>query len=536
MCILFHGIFLGETPSSALNKITSKSLKSFLGEYHYQGVSVLIDRKEEKIYAVGDPGASRAVFYFVLPEIFVLTTDMELFKQLQKVLGIQLKLDIITLYEIVVFNTFISRKTLYRSVNRLLPGEYIVIKTNRNAFEYEVNRYWDVMNEEIPNDADRNTVHLLIRCIVNQLNKYCEELRDRKLIVPISGGLDSVLLLLLMLKTRKCRHVLAWHTNLGKRMELLLSKLIAIKVKVPLYIELYQEKWLRDIYIKLLGDMLKLIGYPREGEASSPYLILAQSMRSRFIDEKIFTVGGEVGDSIFGGHDYYKFFAIQLLLEKRFVEFLRFMKVLKRYNYYGWKFIPIRSILLQLILRFYKLRYQYIKSKIRKISRIKNKKLIELITSYLTKLSSVIYDAPKHRYYHRIVANMLIHKAPHISYARVKAEESQGIITYLPFASRCVAEMVMKIPPECFYFPIGSRSLQRLVLKWLGAPPLLYLQPKSYFSTPNQILKDHTISSHMRKFVENCWVNKYIKIDKLSLHHLHNVFNICIMSSGIRSP
>ena len=68
VCTLFHGIFLGETPSSALNKITSKSLKSFLGEYHYQGVSVLIDRKEEKIYAVGDPGASRAVFYFVLPE------------------------------------------------------------------------------------------------------------------------------------------------------------------------------------------------------------------------------------------------------------------------------------------------------------------------------------------------------------------------------------------------------------------------------------------------------------------------------------
>jgi len=527
--ILLHGVFFEETPFSVLNKTVPRF---FLGEYRHQGILVLINKKEEKVYVIGDPGATRTVFYLVSPKMFVLTTDMRLLKLLQKALNIQLKPDILTLYEIMAFNSIVSRRTLYKGINRLLPGEYIVVKTNHGAFEYEISKYWNIMDENMTSNADKKPVASLIKQMINQLSKYYEELQGQKTIIPISGGLDSALLLLLAMKAEKYRQILALHVNLENRMELLLSKLITTKAKVPLHIEFFQEQWLKDNYIELLSDMLKLIGYPREGEASSPYLILARSMRSRFPSETLFTIGGEVGDSIFGGHDYYKFFAVQLLLEKRIAELLKLMKVLRRYNYYGWKFIPVRTIFLQLVLRFYKLRYQYFKSKVHKFSRIRNKKLIRLVAQYLTELSDVFYNAPSHKYYHKMVANMLIHKAPHIAYARVKAEESQRIITYLPFASRYIVEVAMRIPPEYFYFPIGPRSLQRLILKYLGAPPTLYLQTKGYFSIPSQILRNHTISSHMKKIVENCWISRYVEIDKLSTHQIHNIFNICIMNAA----
>jgi len=60
---------------------------------------------------------------------------------------------------------------------------------------------------------------------------------------------------------------------------------------------------------------LSIIGYPREGDASLPYLVLAQHVRDKGIK---FSIGGEGGDSIFWGFDYYKFFATQLILEKEF--------------------------------------------------------------------------------------------------------------------------------------------------------------------------------------------------------------------------
>jgi hypothetical protein len=141
----------------------------------------------------------------------------------------------------------------------------------------------------------------------------------------------------------------------------------------------------------------------------------------------------------------------------------------------------------------------------------------------------VLYSAPAHDYYLEMLRKMLIHKASHLVHARVKAEESQGIVTFLPNALREVIELIMQVPPEYFFFPIGSRSLPRLILKYLGAPQAIYLQSKSGFDITEYILKDPRILSYMKNYINNCWVSRYIKISNLGIPQIHNLFNVCMI-------
>jgi len=164
---------------------------------------------------------------------------------------------------------------------------------------------------------------------------------------------------------------------------------------------------------------------------------------------------------------------------------------------------------------------------------MKSKKLNKLIIQYLTELSDSFYNASTHSYYHEILGRMLTFKASHLVHTRVKAEESHGITVFLPYALRETIELIMRIPPEYFFFPIGSRSLPRLILKYFGAPPALYLQFKSGFSTTAYILRDQEILSYMRNFVSNCWMSKYVKMDKLTPFEIHNLFNVCLVTSNV---
>jgi|GEM_PF-3162742 len=526
LVLLLHGIFLGETPLSLLDK-KADDFEAFSKKYKHQGVLVLIDKERRIIRVLGDPLGTRIVFYSINPKAFIISTDMKLLRSTIQALDGQLERDVLALYEIMNLGYIVSRRSIFKNVSRLLPGEGIAIRVSKNTFEYNVIRYWNIMPINM-SCGNKDVVVQLLKYVVDQLNSYCKETLGLEIAVPISGGIDSSLLLLLASKSQECRQIRAIHVNIENRMELLLSNLISIKVGVPIYIVTFLLSQLKEEYIQTLDRILKIIGYPREGDASLPYLVLAQHMRDKGIK---FSIGGDDADSIFGGYDYHKFFATQLILEKRILEFLKLVKILREYNYSLEKLSSIvLKTLFQLILRSYSLRYRYFKSRLYKFSQARSKRLKELIAQYLAELSSVLYNASVHNYYYEILGKVLVHKASHLVHTRVKAEESQGIITFLPYASREIIELIMQIPPEYFFLPIGSRSLPRLLLKSLDTPPIIYLQPKSGFDITAYILRDPEILSYMKKSINNCWVAKYIKTDRLTPTQIHALLNICLVS------
>lgn len=529
--LLLHGIFLGETPSSLFGKLIN-NFKAFSKEYKHQGVLALIDSKERIIKILGDPVGTRSIFFFIIPEMFIVSTDMKFLRSVAHALGIQLEQDVLALYEIIAFGYIVSRRTIFKNVNRLLPGEILSVDASKGVFGHLVSRYWNM--EPVSTHYEyRKIIAKLLKYLIDQLNNYCKETIGTEIAVPISGGIDSSLLLLLASKTEKCSQIRAVHVNFENHRELLLSKYISIKAKTPLDAHIIPLLQLRENYIQELIDMLRIVGYPREGDASLPYLVLA-----RFLKEKefVFSIGGDDADSVYGGYDYYKFFAMQLILQKRILELLKLMKILRKYNYSGEKqyFISLH-ILLQFILGFYPIRYQHFKLHLHRLSSIKNKRVISLIAQYLAELSSILYSASAHNYYHEMLRKMLIHKASHLVHTRVKAEESQGIVTFLPNALREVIELIMQIPPEYFFFPIGSRSLPRLILKYLGAPQAIYLQSKSGFDITTYVLRDPEILSYMENYINNCWVSRYVKKADADSLQKHNLFNICIITKHCKN-
>ena len=166
---------------------------------------------------------------------------------------------------------------------------------------------------------DAKAVKMLLRLFIDELDRYCEEAsrKESEIFVPISGGLDSSLLLLLTSKTKECKHIHAIHVNMGNPKEFALSKLIANKVGVPIHVILVPLSYLKNNLVDMLSKLVRLIGYPRERDSSLPYLILALFMKSHHSKRVLFSIGGDDADTIFGGYDYYKLFATQLILEKR---------------------------------------------------------------------------------------------------------------------------------------------------------------------------------------------------------------------------
>jgi asparagine synthetase B (glutamine-hydrolysing) len=523
--LLLYGAFLGEN-TSLIDK-TINDLPAFIKNYSYQGVTVLFDLKNAIIIVIGDPGPARAVFYLSRDNIFVISTDMNIIKAVANILGINLRPDIFTLFELIVLGSKISRRTAYKGIKRLLPGEYINIKIEndkKHLFKITIERYWDIIQSEIDNEINMvffaNTLH-------EQLAAFCQETGKFPIAVPVSGGLDSTYLLFVA-KHAGCVQILSPHLNLGSKQEEILSKYVTTKASVPyLYFSLpYIDS---SNYIQQVIKLLKLIGYPREGDASLPYLLLAHKLKGIK-----FSLGGEASDPVFGGDDFYKYFAVQLIKQKRFRELWNLIKVLEKYNYHDENIITITfKILTQVLFNFYFIRYRHFLSITRKYIRTESNALKKIIAQYFAELTRPLYEAPNQNYYYRIIANILRYKTSHLAQARIKSDESQGIFTFLPFATRRVLEAFMNIPVDTVFFPWGSRSILRLFLKYMGLPPAIYLQRKSGFDITSNVLRDLNILTYMKEVVLKCWASKYVKIDKLTPYQIHNLFNFCVSLGSI---
>ncbi|MGB9826895.1 MAG: asparagine synthase-related protein [Thermosphaera sp.] len=525
--IFFNGVFLGETPTSLFSSIIN-NFEDFVRDYQHQGVLALINAREEVIKVVGDPASTRTIFYLTTPKMFIISTDMELLKSIAKILDIQLEADILAIYEIILLGSIVSRRTMYKKVERLLPGEYIVVKPAENStLEFAVKRYWDVSSTITEYKEDKGAIISLVKTMNVQLKQFCEETDGSEVVIPISGGIDSTLLLLLATKAEKCSHIHAVHVNLGVYQELLFSRLVATIFKVPYTYSVLSNTLLNNTYIQMLSRLLRIIGYPREGDASLPYLILAQHIKG-----VRFSLGGDDSDSIFGGYDYYKYFGAQLIMEEKIGKLVKLLRILRKYNYNREKLAStICKIIRQAIFRYHPLRYFYFKLYLRKILTPKGKRLGKKIAQYLAEVSRELYEGPPQRYYHHILAKIPTYKTSHLVHTRVKADEYHEIIVYLPFATRKILEIIMKIPAEYFFFPIGSRSLARLLLKYFGVPPAIYLQLKSGFSLTEQALKDSRILQHIIERVKNCWVSEYINVNKLTPLQIHSIYNVCELTS-----
>ena len=104
-----------------------------------------------------------------------------------------MKVDLIGFYETLLYESALYDRTLYEEVKQLPAASYV--KINKHKLDYNIENYW---NFDISENRSINSEEQAIDLVWNKLCSIFSQYNEKKLIMGISGGLDSRLSLCVM--------------------------------------------------------------------------------------------------------------------------------------------------------------------------------------------------------------------------------------------------------------------------------------------------------------------------------------------------
>ncbi len=182
-----------ETILHAYEEFGEESPTHFRGMFAY----VIWDRRERKLFCVRDRLGIKPFYYFWNGRVFVFGSEI---KALLEHPLVSAELETSLLPEHLAFGYLSGEKTLYRGIQRLMPGHTLTIETQGpRAGQLQIKRYWDVP------EPGALEVHTEQEWIAECHRRLEETVRMRLMSdVPLgmflSGGVDSSLIAAYMKK------------------------------------------------------------------------------------------------------------------------------------------------------------------------------------------------------------------------------------------------------------------------------------------------------------------------------------------------
>jgi len=460
--IIISGLF-----KDSIEDYADKHIDEILASFDHQGLMILIDKKTLDTYIVQSPVIYQPIFYTLQNGVVLVSNDMNsIVKILKDAYGVKPSMDLLALYELILLDEVVSTHTIVKEVKHVRAGEYIHI-TAKESLELKHARYWEpwkiVKSFTSPN-ANKSNLQTLIQTLIETISEYCE-VDESTIGVPLSGGLDSTMILALLLKACKNKKVIPFHLNIGSIYELYLTRQVCESSNVHCVYARYHITEILSNYDNLLYRHLCHISFPRPGDASLPYSLLAENLNRLKVK---FVISGDAGDRVWGHYDI-PAYVLRVLFEKNLSEFIRLVKTLLIYD---------RSILVKLIFEtlhyFMKIKFprRHFMRRIRKTLGSANITLAQ----YVSALYENTLEPRSTNYFKESLSRGYVFLSSILVNTNVKAHEYHDITLTSLFASRKLLETILSIPDELFYVPYGDRSLQRLILKVLGYPPYIYMQ------------------------------------------------------------
>jgi len=194
----------------------------------------------------------------------------------------------------------IGSKTIYKNLSQISGGEYLVLnKLDNKVLKLKHFQYLPA------SDTKKNEAQLIVELdtvLDKSIQKLISVANGRKIILPLSAGLDSRLILAKLLQQRY-NNLLCYTYGPKYLWEIKEAKQISIKAKVPwIYIELnrstnkkFHSKSRKDYYLNYSG----LSSVPHLAD----FYVLDKLIKSKniSISDSIIT-NGQTGDFISGGH------------------------------------------------------------------------------------------------------------------------------------------------------------------------------------------------------------------------------------------
>lgn len=194
----------------------------------------------------------------------------------------------------------LGNRTLFKKLYQLQPGESIIIDSNSKTIENH--RYFRYFKGSIENKAKDELLSELHEATLTTFNKMIQTLNGRPVFIPLSGGLDSRLILTMLLEL-KYDKVVTYTYGVRGIWEIRRAKFIADKLKVPWHYVEFKPASTHKLF--LTDDRKKYYNFA-SGFNSAPHLAeyyaLLYLRRLKLIHDDAVLINGQSGDFTSGGH------------------------------------------------------------------------------------------------------------------------------------------------------------------------------------------------------------------------------------------
>jgi asparagine synthase (glutamine-hydrolysing) len=259
---------------------------------------VVYDKRARKLIAARDHFGVAPFFYTVQNGLFIFASEI---KAILRHPGIDKKVDLTGLDQILTFPGLISPRTMFAGISSLPPGHMVVAEHGRQVRSQE---YWDINfrqasppGEAIPDDSG---IEELASRLHSSVSKRL--LADVDVGLYLSGGLDSSLIASLVheLDPSICRHSFSIDFFERELSEGRYQRLIAGHIHSRHHSRLFE--W-QDISERLARVVLHC-ECPLQETFDTAALMLSESVRQNGL--KV-VLAGQGADEIFGGYVGYRF-------------------------------------------------------------------------------------------------------------------------------------------------------------------------------------------------------------------------------------
>ena len=288
-CSYSHSI---ENIIEICKNIKKDEVKSFISSIH--GHFALVVKKEDLTFIAVDKIRSTSLFFTKIENDFYIDYDP---KNIVKLNKFNKTIDNKAKLELAMSGFTIGNKTIYKNLLSLKAGELVLFQNNK----YEYIHYYKYFGKVICKTFDEYFKNLT-KVTLNIFTKMLDEIGDRQIVIPLSGGYDSRLIASI-LKHLGAKNVKCYTYGTPGNFETKIAKKIANKLGyewkfIPLTLKSEKKYYATEEYKKYLEFS--------ETFSSVPFIQSLSSIRylkdMDWINKDAIFINGLSGDFISGGH------------------------------------------------------------------------------------------------------------------------------------------------------------------------------------------------------------------------------------------
>lgn len=197
--------------------------------------------------------------------------------------------------EIYALGYVTEKKTLKRNVSQLLCGEYLFYDKKKKKLT--IDTYFQYLPRK-KKKISSNNLDKVINVIIDKLIEYAE---GRKICIPLSGGLDSRLILCKLVE-KKYDNIFTFTYGNSNNEEMLIAKKITKKLNIPWSFFESKNHQMKKSFMSSERKRYWEFSYNLSAIPSMTEYLAIKKLKSKFNNKKLLLVNGQTGDFITGGH------------------------------------------------------------------------------------------------------------------------------------------------------------------------------------------------------------------------------------------